>query len=78
MEKNSSHESDFSENEVLDLNSLETSEFEQKINIGYINSSSSDDEEEDIKDKVERIGNSEWREYSKQCKPMKIYTEHSW
>ena len=37
---------DFSENEIPGLNSLKPFEFEQKTNIGDINSSSSDDEEE--------------------------------
>ena len=47
MEKeNNSDESDFSENEIPDLNSLKTFEFELKANIGDINSNSSDDEEE--------------------------------
>ena len=61
MEKeNNTDESDFSENEILDLNFLKPSEFESKTNIGVINSSSSDDEEEGIEDKIKRIGNSEW------------------
>ena len=46
-------------------------EFEPKANIGDINSSSSDDEEEAIGDKLKWIGNSEWCEYSKQCKLLK-------
>ena len=72
MEKeNNSDESDFSENEIPDLNSLKPFEFEPKANIGDINSSSSDDEEEAIGDKLKWIGNSEWCEYSKQCKPLK-------
>ena len=42
MEKdNNTDESDYSENEIPDLNSLEPSEFEPKRNIGVINSSSS-------------------------------------
>ena len=49
MEKESnSDESDFSENEIPDLNSLKPCEFEPKTNIGdiyCINCSSSDDEE---------------------------------
>ena len=49
--ENNTDESDFSENEISDLNSLEPFEFERKTNIGYINSSSSD-EEEDIEYKV--------------------------
>ena len=65
MEKeNSSDESDFSENEITDLNSLKTFEFEPKRNIGDINSSSSDDEEECAECKVKRISNNEWCGYS--------------
>ena len=41
MEKeNNSNESDFSENEIPDLNSLKPFEFEPKTNIGDINRSS--------------------------------------
>ena len=39
--ENNSNESDFSENEIPDLNSLETFEFEPKTYLGNINSSSS-------------------------------------
>ena len=40
MEKeNNTDESDFSQNEMPDLNSLKPSEFETKTNIGDINSS---------------------------------------
>ena len=47
MEKeNNTDESDFSENEMPDLNCLEPFEFEPKTNIGDVNSSSSDDEEQ--------------------------------
>ena len=47
MEKESNTiESDFGENEIPDLNSLKPFEFEPKRNIGDINSSNSDDEEE--------------------------------
>ena len=53
MEKeNNSDESDFSENEIPDLNSLKPFEFERKTNIGDINSSSSDNEEEGAEYKV--------------------------
>ena len=52
---NNTDESDFSENEIPDLNSLRPFEFEPKLNIGYINRGSSDDEK-----KVKRISNSEW------------------
>ena len=76
MEKeNITDESDFSENEIPDINSLKTFEFEPKTSIEDIGSSSSDDEEEGIEDKVKRIGSSEWCKRSKQCKPMKRYTE---
>ena len=67
-------EIDFSENEIPDLNSLTPFEFEAKTNIGDINSSSSNDAEV-IEDKVNWIRNSEWCEFSEQCKPMKTYTE---
>ena len=61
MEKeNNSDESDFSENEIPDLNSLKPFEFEPKTNIGDINSSSSHDEEEGAEYKVKPISNSEW------------------
>ena len=63
MEKeNNSKESDFSENEIPDLNSLKPFEFEPKTNRD-INSSSSDDEE-GAEYKVKRISNSEWCECS--------------
>ena len=46
MEKeNNSAESNFSENEISDLNSLKLFEFEPKTNIGDIVSSSSNDED---------------------------------
>ena len=65
MEKeNNSNESDFSENEIPDLNSLKPFEFGPKTNIEDINSSSSDDEEESAEYKVKRISNSEWCECS--------------
>ena len=73
--ENNNDESDFSENEIPDLNSLKPFKFEPKTSIGDINSSSSDDEVEDIEDKVKRIGNREWCECSKHCKPMKTYTK---
>ena len=63
MEKeNNSNESDFSENEIPDLNSLKPFEFEPKTNIRDINHSSSDDEEEDAEHKVKQISNSVWCE----------------
>ena len=34
-----------------------------------------EEEEEGIEDQVRQIGNSEWCECSKQCKPMKTYFE---
>ena len=39
--ENNTDESDFSENEIPDLNSLKPFEFEPKTNIGDINNSSS-------------------------------------
>ena len=63
MEKeNNTDESDFSENEIPNLNSLKPFEFEPKTNIGDFNSSSSDDEEEDPEYKVKRTSSSEWCE----------------
>ena len=65
MEKeNNSDESNFSENEIPDLNYLKPFKFEPKTNIGDINSSSSDDEEEGAEYKVKRISNNEWCECS--------------
>ena len=65
MEKeNNSSESDFSENEIPDLNSLKPFEFEPKTNTGDINSSSSNDEEKGAEHKVKRISKSEWYECS--------------
>ena len=65
MEKeHNSDESDFSENEILDLNPLKPFEFEPKTNIWDINSSSSDDEEEDVECNAKRISNNEWCECS--------------
>ena len=59
MEKeNNSDESDFSENEIPDLNSLKPFEFEPKTNRD-INSSSSDDEE-GAEYKVKPISNNQW------------------
>ena len=64
MEKeNNSDESEFIENEILDLNSLKPFKFKPKTNIGDINNSSSDDEE-GAEYKVKRISNSEWCECS--------------
>ena len=63
MEKeNSTDESDFRKNEIPDLNYLKPFEFELEANIGDINSSSSDDEEERTEYKVKPISNSEWCE----------------
>ena len=45
-------------------NSLKTFEFELKTNIGDINNSGSDDEEEGAEYKVKRISNNEWYECS--------------
>ena len=63
--------SDFSENEIPDLNYLKPFEFEPKKIIEDTNFSGSDDEEEGMEDKVKRIGNSKCCKCSKQCKPMK-------
>ena len=57
---NNTDESDFNENGVPDRNSLKPFEFETKTNIGDINRSSSDDEEEGAEYEVKRISNSEW------------------
>ena len=57
MEKENNDKSDFSENEIPDLNSLKPFKFEPKTNIGDIISSSSDDEEEGAEYKVKRISN---------------------
>ena len=63
--KNNSDESDFSENEIPDLNSLKPFKFEPKTNIGdIISSSSSNDENEGVEYKVKRISSNEWCEYS--------------
>ena len=62
--ENNSNESDFSENEIPDLNSLKPFEFEPKTNNGDIDSSSRDDEEEGAAYKVKRISNNEWCECS--------------
>ena len=64
VKENNIYESDFSENEIPDLNSLKPFEFEPKTNIGDINSSSSDDEEEGAEYKVKRISNNGWCECS--------------
>ena len=61
MEKaNNTDESDFSENEIPDLNFLKPFEFEPKTNIGYITSGSSSDEEEGAEYKVKQISNNDW------------------
>ena len=62
--ENNSDESDFSENEIPDLNSLKPFEFEPKTNIRDINSSSSDDEEKGAEYKVKQVSNNEWCECS--------------
>ena len=48
----------------VSLNCFETFELEPKTNIGDVNSSSSDDEEEGAEYKVKRISNNEWCECS--------------
>ena len=62
--ENNSDESDFSENEILDLNSLKPFKFEPKTNVGDIISRSSDDKDEGVEYKVKRISNNEWCECS--------------
>ena len=62
--KKNSDESDFSEDEIPNLNSLKSVKFEPKTNIGDIISSSSDDEDEGVEYKVKRISNNEWCECS--------------
>ena len=58
MEKeNNTDKSNFSENEIPDLNSLKPFEFEPKTNTGDIDSNSSYNEE-----KKTRISNKEWCE----------------
>ena len=44
----------------VSLNCFETFELEPKTNIGDVNSSSSDDEEEGAEYKVKQISNNEW------------------
>ena len=46
--ENNTDESDFSENEILDLNSLKPFEFESKTNIRVVNSSSIDDQKQPL------------------------------
>ena len=57
--ENNSDESDFSKNEIPDLNSLKPFRFEPKTNIGDIISSSSNDEE-GAEYKGKGISNNEW------------------
>ena len=54
MEKEN-NSNDFSENEIPDLNSLKSFEFEPKTNIGDI-----DDEEEGAEYKLKQISKNEW------------------
>ena len=60
--KNSSVESDFSENEIPDSNYLKPFEFEPKTKIGDNNSSSRDNECAEYK--VKQISNNKWCECS--------------
>ena len=46
--ENNTNKSDFSENEILDLNFLKPFEFESKTNIEVIISSSSDDQKQPL------------------------------
>ena len=62
--ENNSDESDFSENEIPDLNSLKPIKFEPRTNIGDIINSISDDKEEGAEYRVTRISNNEWCECS--------------
>ena len=62
--ENNSDESDFSENEIPDLNSLKPFKFKPNTNIGDINSSSGDDEEEGAEYKVKWISSNDWYECS--------------
>ena len=48
----------------VSLNCFETFELEPKTNIGDVNSSSSDDEEEGAEYKVKRISSRDWCECS--------------
>ena len=47
-QENNTDESDFSENDILNLNSLTLFEFESKTNIRVINSPSSDDKKQPL------------------------------
>ena len=58
--ENSNNESNFSESEIPDLNSLKPFKFDPKTNIRNIISSSSDDEDEGVEYKVKQISNNEW------------------
>ena len=62
--QNNTYESEFSENEMPDLNTLKPFVFEPKTNIGDFNGSSSDDEEEGAEYKLKRVSNSGWCECS--------------
>ena len=62
--ENNNDKSDFSENEIPDLNSLKPFKFEPETNIRGIISSISDDEEEGTEYKVKQISNNEWCECS--------------
>ena len=62
--ENNSYESDFSENEVPDWNSLKHVKLKPKTSIVDINSNSSDDEEEGAEYKVKPISHNEWCECS--------------
>ena len=71
--ENSTNETDFSENEIPDLNSLKPFEINQKQT--DIDNSSSDKKEECIEGKVKWIVSSRWCECCKQCKIGKKYNE---
>ena len=61
--ENNSDESDFSENEISDLNSLKPFKVETKAYIGDIISSSSDGEDKRVEYKVKQISNNDWCQY---------------
>ena len=74
MEKeNNTDESDFSENEIPDLILWSLLNLNQKQT--EILTVSIDDKEQDTEYKAQWIGNIEWCECGKQCKPMKTYTK---
>ena len=65
--ENNNDKRDLRENEMPDLNSLNSFDFQPKTNIGDINSNSSDDEEEGAEHEVKGISNKEWCECSEKA-----------